>query len=135
MTIIDASALIALVVPTDPHHARARAALPGLTGPWVTTWHVLVEVMYVVGRQRKWPGQKLVWQMIKDGSLVVRDAPASEAPRLEILMDTYQAIRSDMADVSLIALAEDLGLKRIFTFDTHFTHYRISGMVPFEIVP
>lgn len=41
----------------------------------------------------------------------------------------------DLADATLVALAEERGLKQIFTLDDDFRIYRIHGRTRFEIVP
>jgi predicted nucleic acid-binding protein len=41
----------------------------------------------------------------------------------------------DLADASLVAVAESLGLHRIFTLDSDFRVYRINGSIAFEVVP
>ena len=136
MTVIDASPLIAVLVPSDVHHGRCVAVLPSLTAPLVTTWPVLVEAMYVLGKYRKWRGQQALWQMITSGTLQLQTPDTATLPaRLERLMDTYQHVPMDMADASLVALAEDMGIKRIFTCDKDFAQYRINGTETFDIVP
>ncbi len=41
----------------------------------------------------------------------------------------------DLADATLVALAEDRGQRLIFTLDTDFTVYRINGRQRFQTVP
>jgi len=41
----------------------------------------------------------------------------------------------DIADASLVAAAERLKLRRIFTLDSHFFAYRIGVKDGFEVVP
>jgi predicted nucleic acid-binding protein len=41
----------------------------------------------------------------------------------------------DLADATLVALAEERGLARIFTLDGDFHIYRIAGRRRFEVVP
>jgi hypothetical protein len=51
------------------------------------------------------------------------------------LMERYSDTPMDLADASLVAAAETLGLRRIFTLDSDFHFYRIGGSAPFEVVP
>jgi predicted nucleic acid-binding protein len=55
--------------------------------------------------------------------------------RVRDLMERYRDLPMDLADASLVALAETLNQKRIFTLDTDFRVYRIHRNRPFEIVP
>ena len=41
----------------------------------------------------------------------------------------------DLADATLVALAEERGLKQIFTLDYYFRIYRIHGRTTFETIP
>ncbi|MGH3545477.1 MAG: hypothetical protein ACRDPW_06085 [Mycobacteriales bacterium] len=41
----------------------------------------------------------------------------------------------DLADATLVALAEERGYRRIFTLDGDFGIYRIHGRLKFEVVP
>jgi len=50
-------------------------------------------------------------------------------------MEKYSDIPMDLADASLVAAAESLGLRRVFTLDSDFRVYRIGGSTPFEVVP
>jgi hypothetical protein len=50
-------------------------------------------------------------------------------------MGQYHDAPMDLADASLVVVAERLRLRRIFTLDSHFHAYRIEGTYAFEIVP
>jgi hypothetical protein len=50
-------------------------------------------------------------------------------------MQQYQDAPMDLADASLVAAAERLQLRRIFTLDRHFYAYRIDEKHPFDVVP
>lgn len=41
----------------------------------------------------------------------------------------------DLADASLVALAEASGLKQVFTLDTDFYVYRIADKDSFDVIP
>ena len=50
-------------------------------------------------------------------------------------MEKYRDTPMDLADASLVATAEVLRLKRIFTLDSDFLIYRLNDQAAFEIVP
>ena len=54
---------------------------------------------------------------------------------MQALMEQYEDTPMDLADASLVAAAEVLGISRIFTTDSHFYVYQIGGKRPFEVVP
>lgn len=41
----------------------------------------------------------------------------------------------DLADASLVAAAETLGITRVFTLDHHFRVYRLKNAQAFDVVP
>jgi len=46
----------------------------------------------------------------------------------------YADAPMDLADASLVAVAERSRLRRLFTLDSHFHAYRIDGAASFEVV-
>jgi hypothetical protein len=50
-------------------------------------------------------------------------------------MQQYSDTPMDLADASLVAAAERLGMRRIFTVDHHFRIYRLRGGAALEMVP
>ena len=55
--------------------------------------------------------------------------------RSRSLMEKYSDTPMSLADASLVAVAERLGLKRIFTLDSDFDVYRFRGRQRFERIP
>lgn len=54
---------------------------------------------------------------------------------MRVLREKYKDTPMDLADASLVAAAEQLNLKRIFTLDSDFYVYRINDRDAFEVVP
>jgi len=61
--------------------------------------------------------------------------PAGEWQRIRVLMRRYADTPMDVADASLVAAAEALCQRRIFTIDRHFYIYRQQQGQAFEVVP
>jgi predicted nucleic acid-binding protein len=51
------------------------------------------------------------------------------------LMDQYADRPMDLADATLVALAEERGDRRIFTLDADFQIYRLRGRQRFDLIP
>jgi len=51
------------------------------------------------------------------------------------LMVKYEDRPMDLADATLVAIAEELGERKIFTLDNDFHIYRLHGRFRFEVVP
>ena len=50
-------------------------------------------------------------------------------------MEKNENVPMDLADATLVALAESTGIKRIFTLDGDFFIYRINDKAAFKILP
>ena len=136
MTLTDTGPLVALLDKDDSAHAACFAAAQLLPpGPLLTTWPCFTEAMYFLGDLKGWNGQKTLWQFIERGALRVHISTDSETQRMRVLMEKYSDTPMDLADASLVAIAESQGLHRIFTLDRDFGVYRINGTTAFEVVP
>jgi uncharacterized protein len=51
------------------------------------------------------------------------------------LMAQYQNVPMDLADASLVTLAERKKVNRIFTLDSDFYIYRLYGKESFDVIP
>ena len=54
---------------------------------------------------------------------------------MALLMEQYRDTPMDLADASLVATAERLGLTRIFTLDSDFHIYRLADGRSLTVVP
>ncbi len=127
MTLTDAGPLVALLDRDEPDHAKCTEQLQSLSAPMLTTWPAFTEAMYLVGdglgtrRPRAGPSPH------RTGGPMVN--------RMERLMAKYRDVPMDLADASLVAVAEERRLVQIFTLDRDFRIYRLPGRRSFVIVP
>lgn len=135
MTLTDAGPLVALIDADEPDHDVCRLVLPSLRLPMLTTWPAFTEAMYLLSRAGGWTGQEALWKLVLSGRLDVSDLSRSAVERSSQLMAKYADLPMDLADATLMALAEERGERRIFTLDTDFRIYRIHGRRHFEIIP
>lgn len=135
MTLTDAGPLVALVDGDDNRHIACAGALPHLASPMVTTWPCFTEAMYLIGSAMAHLGQDDLWDFIDSGDLIIHESSPAERTRMRELMAKYKDTPMDLADASLVAAAEVLGVRRIVTVDSDFVVYRLSGKQSFEIVP
>jgi predicted nucleic acid-binding protein len=127
MMLCDAGPLDALLdAGQAQNHARCTAALAHIALPLVTTWPCFTEAMYLLGRDLGYLGQEGLWQLHASGKLRIHELSEAEADRMQALMAQYRGIPMDLADASLVAAAETLGVRRIFTLDSHFYAYRTA---------
>ena len=76
-----------------------------------------------------------MWELIERRALQIHVPEPGELARIKALMEIYADTPMDLADASLVAVAERLGLRRVFTLDGDFRIYRIHGRETFEVAP
>ena len=135
MTLGDAGPLIAIIDADEPDHASCLDALDQLSLPLNTTWPVFTEAMDLVARAGGIRVQRALWRLVSTDRLVVADLSPSAVERSAWLMDQYADRPMDLADTSVVALAEGRGDRRIFTLGTDFQICRLRGRQRFETIP
>jgi len=135
MTLTDSGPLVALLNRDDKYHSRCVEILPAIRLPLLITMPVLTEAMYFLGDRVGWAAQQRVWEMVRHGRVQIAESSPSRLERMEILMEKYRDIPMDLADASLVALAEAENFRQVFTLDRHFRAYRLSDRRVFQIVP
>ena len=91
--------------------------------------------MYLVGGGGGWQGQAGLWLLIERGTLQIVDVSEDGVARMRALMEQYRDLPMDLADTSLVAVAEERRLDRIFTLDSDFHVYRLAGGRTFIVIP
>lgn len=121
--IVDAGPLVGWFDANDAYHGLVRGFLDSYSGELLTTWPVLGEVCHLLPEHMvaafvQWVGR---------GGVTVVDVPASALPGLADRIDKYADLPMDLADSSLIWLAESSGLLDVLTIDRRdFGIYRTA---------
>ena len=135
MILTDTGPLVALLDADDPYHAACVAAAQRLPpGPLLTTWPCFTEAMYLLGEVGGYPYQAALWNLRTTGRLILLDLTHEEVDRMAALMEKYKDTPMDLADASLVAVAESRSLRRVFTVDNDFYVYRLSDGSALEVV-
>jgi predicted nucleic acid-binding protein len=79
--------------------------------------------------------QSTLWNLRSARRLVLHDLTAAEADRMAVLMEKYSDTPMDLADASLVAVAESRRLRRVFTIDSAFHIYRLSDGSALDVIP
>jgi predicted nucleic acid-binding protein len=135
VTLTDAGPLIAMIDADEADHETCVLALRTLTLPLITTCPAFTEAMYLLGRAGGLAGQQALWKILLTKRLDIAELSRAVLKRSAALMDKYADQPMDLADATLVALAEERGVRRIFTLDNDFRVYRIHGRTRFEIIP
>ena len=136
MIAVDTGFLFALADEDDRWHLRALACARQLGDEgWVSTWPVLAEACQLL---RSRLGEGFAEELMADvaaGSMQLWSPPLEQLRELPRLMRKYRALPMDLADASLVLLAEHLGHGRILTTDERdFGVYRWKSRKPFHNV-
>ena len=136
MTLSDTGPLVALIDDDDAHHRVCDTAYRVVaTPPLLTTWPCLTEAMYLLEREGGYRYQAALWSMYFREELVLHQLTPAETARMAALMEQYQDTPMDLADASLVAAAESLNLRQVFTIDRQFYVYRLGDGAALEVVP
>jgi predicted nucleic acid-binding protein len=136
MILTDTGPLVALIDEGEPDHKACVECLPQLIGPMIATWPVVTEAMYLLGDAGGWRAQEALWRMLQQGILEIVLQSSDDYERMRVLMHKYLDRPMDLADASLVRLAEERRLREVFTLDENdFSTYRIHGRQSFSIWP
>jgi predicted nucleic acid-binding protein len=135
VTLTDAGPLIALIDADEEDHETCVLALRELRLPLVTTWPAFTEAMYLLTRAGGTVARQALWKLVLTSRLQLADLTTSAVERTAALMEKYADRPMDLADATLVALAEERNERTIFTLDRDFRIYRLFGRTRFETIP
>jgi hypothetical protein len=137
MIVVDTGPLVALFDPQDAQHERCVKALKAIKEPLVTTIPVLTEAFHMLGPASV--GSDRLRDFIDHGGLSVWFFDRGTVRRAFEMMEQYADHPMDLADASLVAAAEAVGTRQVFTIDRKdFATYRVRRghrHQPMQIVP
>lgn len=112
--IIDTSFFIALAKSDDLHHSQAKKlAKTHAKKTWVSTWPVLTELSHILSSK----SFLLLLQEQQQGLFNIFSLSEDHIPQIVALKAKYSDQDVDLADISLVLLAEQLEHGSILTFD------------------
>jgi uncharacterized protein len=130
----DTGALLACLDTKDQWHNRSRETFEGLHLPLLTSTAVLTELFHLArGRKQQ---LQVVWAFVRSGALRIVPMTDADLPPLEALMLRYSDRPMDLADATLVRIAERESVLTVFTTDNDdFETYRAFGRRRFRILP
>lgn len=134
MILIDAGPLVAIANPDEPAHALALKTLSEQPPPILSTWPVLAEAAWLL---RKRPDS--VHEMLRGftvGVFELRHLEKDSLSWISRFLQKYEDLGAQLADASLMYVAEQERIDTIFTLDRRdFSVYRTSRNRALKIVP
>jgi predicted nucleic acid-binding protein len=133
MILVDTGFFLALANRRDANHARAKQALAKVRGPMHTTWPVLTETCHLLADRLGVDAELKFVSAVALGSFELFALERAHLPRVEALMKKYRSLPMDLADASLVLLAEESGCGDIVSTDERdFGVYRWKNHKPFR---
>jgi uncharacterized protein len=135
--LVDTGPLVAIVNEGDKDHPRCAAELKKLTDPLLTTWPVVTEAIYLLGQTANpLDSEDALLAAIDRQIILVAKVDREDVPRLRALLQKYRDLPMDLADATLVRVAERDGIRQVFTLDRRdFEIYRIGRRETFTIIP
>jgi len=132
--IIDTGYFIALFSKKDQFHKKALGLRFSIDNrKWITTWPVLTEVCHLLTNRAA--GNLIVplLQFHEKGGFEIFSVAETHLPKMITLLEKYEKLPMDLADASLVLLAEELGHGDIVSTDKRdFNTYRWKDHKPFH---
>ncbi|MDC7233247.1 MAG: PIN domain-containing protein [Spirochaetales bacterium] len=121
-TLIDAGPLIALFNKNDKYNSAIIQYLKNYAGRLISSWPVITEVSHMLSFNVQTQIDFLSW--IKLGGIQLVDIDINGINRIIDLSKKYSDVPMDLADASLVVIAEELNIKEIITIDSDYYIYR-----------
>ncbi len=134
MILLDTGPIVAFFDASDDYHKPCVEMLKGVNEPLVTTWPVLTEAFYLLGFS--WRAQDNLWEFIVRGGVEILSLDDKQQARCRQLMEKYADLPMDLADGTLVVIAESKKVNKIFTLDhKDFQIYKPARIKSFTLLP
>jgi hypothetical protein len=122
--LVDTGPIVAYLHRGDAWHAATKRFFRRWRGELLTTWPVITEAVYLSESHKA----RLAIVQWLQRNLHVVPQDAKDAAAIERYLRKYRDLAPDLADLTLLALAERSGVREIITVDTKdFAVYRLAN--------
>ncbi len=111
--LLDTGPVVAWLDRTDAHHAPVSRWLAAYNGELLTTWPVITEACHLVPES----AAPLLLRWIERGGVTLVDIPVPSLRAIAERMDKYADLPMDLADATLVWIAEHEGVLDVLTLD------------------
>jgi len=133
MIMVDTGFWLALASKIDNYHHRAKERLIQFDEIFIMTWPVMTETGHLLLRRLGPYAQQKFIENYANGAFQVFSLTSEQASNMAVLMKKYANLPMDLADASLVILAEHLGPGCILSTDLRdFSTYRWRQYEVFE---
>ncbi len=132
--LLDTGPLVALLNARDDDHGSCAAAFREFRGRLLTTEAILTEAMQLLAPIHGAGGACVDFFARKAAVLLPQSA--ASLLRAKVLLAKYSDVPMDFADATLVVLAEEVNVSKVFTLDRRgFCVYRFRRNRSFSIFP
>lgn len=124
-SLIDAGPIIALFDNSDQYHNTVLSFLKEYRAGLITTWPVLTEVCYMLDFNRNTQIDFLDW--IIAGGLDIYNIQKWQIGGIKDWFSRYSDLPADLADCTLMEVAETENINSIITLDRDFSVYKLNS--------
>jgi len=121
-TLIDSGPLIALFDRSDKYHQKVLAFMKTFKGQLLCSWSVITEVSHMLDFNLQVQIDFLTW--CERGGLTLYEITQEELSEIREMMQKYSDIPMDLADGTLMYMANKEKIKNIISIDSDFDIYR-----------
>ncbi len=134
--VADSGAIYGLYNRRDRHHAALRAAIAHEPGAILIPTAIVSEIDYLLAAKLGVSAELDFLDDILDGAFTLEPFTSTDVRRSRELMNQYSSLDLGLADASVVATAERLGIRRVLTVDErHFRVVRAADGKPFTLLP
>lgn len=127
-TLIDSGPLIALFDASDSYHTSTLAFLKDFNGELITSWAVITEVSHMLDFNLQVQLDFMQW--VEHGGITLAEISQNELFAIRQMMQKYTNVPMDLADATLMYLAEREKIQNIVSIDSDFDIYRTLKKQP-----
>lgn len=132
--LIDTGPIVAILSSADTHHDRCVFELDGLRPPLFTCWPVVTEAQWLLRHDAG--AIRGLFKAFSSGLLALLPCDEAALPPMAAFFERYHKLKPDLADATLVHLAEREGIETIFTLDQRdFSVYRYGKNRRLKIIP
>ena len=134
MILVDTGPIVAFFDASDTYHKTCTGILKDINEPLATTWGVLTEAFYLLGFS--WKAQDNLWEFLLRGGISILSLDGKLLARCRELMEKYRDLPMDLADGTVVVVAEEKKIEMIFTLDhKDFDIYKPAHTNRFKLIP
>jgi predicted nucleic acid-binding protein len=136
LILVDTNAVLQMVSSTARHHGEVQRIIDEVSGPFLLSPLVLAELDYMLGERHGQGAQLALLGEVAEGAYELAEFGRSDVELAAAIMRRYADLHIDLADASIVVLAERHGSSDVLTFNRrHFRAMRGPGGRPFRLLP